>query len=83
MPKATRPPFQTIRDLLRHAITQLNTAEAFFGHGSANAYDEAAYLILHTLKLPLDLLDPFLDARLTAAECLRQPAPPLLVHTEG
>ena len=68
MPKSTRPPFQTIRDLLRHAITQLNTAEAFFGHGSANAYDEAAYLILHTLKLPLDLLDPFLDARLTAAE---------------
>ena len=68
MPKATRPPFQTIRDLLRHAITQLNTAEAFFGHGSANVYDEAAYLILHTLKLPLDLLDPFLDARLTAAE---------------
>ena len=68
MPKATRPPFQTIRDLLRHAITQLNTAEAFFGHGSANAYDEAAYLILHTLKLPLDLLDPFLDARLTPVE---------------
>ncbi len=68
MPKSARPPFQTIRDLLRHAITQLNTAEAFFGHGSSNAYDEAAYLILHTLKLPLDLLDPFLDARLTAAE---------------
>lgn len=68
MPRAARPPFQTIRDLLRHAITQLNTAQAFFGHGSTNAYDEAAYLILHTLKLPLDLLDPFLDARLTAAE---------------
>ena len=68
MRKTSSLPFRTIRDLLRHAVTQLNTAEAFFGHGSANAYDEAAYLILHTLKLPLDLLDPFLDARLTAAE---------------
>ena len=33
-----------------------------------NAYDEAAYLILHTLNLPLDRLDPFLDARLTQSE---------------
>src|SRR5690606_6023812 len=29
-----------------------------------NAYDEAAYLLLHTLHLPLDTLEPFLDARL-------------------
>src|SRR6202012_796821 len=33
-----------------------------------NAYDEAAYLILHTLHLPLDTLDPFLDARLMEDE---------------
>lgn len=39
-----------------------------FGHGTTNAYDEAAYLLLHTLHLPLDRLEPFLDARLTAAE---------------
>ncbi|MEA3129743.1 MAG: ribosomal protein glutamine methyltransferase, partial [Paraburkholderia sp.] len=45
-----------------------NQAGLSFGHGSANAYDEAAYLILHTLHLPLDLLEPFLDARLAAAE---------------
>ena len=68
MPKAARPPYQTIRDLLRHGVTQLNRAQAFFGHGSTNAYDETAYLILHALNLPLDLLDPFLDARLTAPE---------------
>ncbi len=68
MPKAARPPFQTIRDLLRHAVTQLHAVEAYFGHGSANGYDEAAYLILHTLKLPLDMLEPFLDARLTGDE---------------
>ena len=61
-------PFSSVRDLLRFAVSRFNQAELSFGHGSANAYDEAAYLILHTLHLPLDLLDPFLDARLSAAE---------------
>ncbi|REG58879.1 [LSU ribosomal protein L3P]-glutamine N5-methyltransferase [Paraburkholderia sp. BL6669N2] len=61
-------PFSTVRDLLRFAVSRFNQAELSFGHGSANAYDEAVYLVLHTLHLPLDLLDPFLDARLTAAE---------------
>ena len=61
-------PFTTLRDLLRHAVTRFNTEGLFFGHGSDNAFDEAAYLLLHALKLPLDKLDPFLDARLTQAE---------------
>ncbi|MBN3806974.1 50S ribosomal protein L3 N(5)-glutamine methyltransferase [Paraburkholderia sp. Ac-20336] len=61
-------PFSTVRDLLRYAVSRFNEAKLSFGHGSANAYDEAAYLVLHTLHLPLDLLDPFLDARLTTAE---------------
>ena len=61
-------PFCTVRDLLRHAVSRFNRAQLAFGHGSTNAYDEAAYLILHTLHLPLDLLDPFLDARLTQDE---------------
>ncbi|MBM3364670.1 MAG: 50S ribosomal protein L3 N(5)-glutamine methyltransferase [Betaproteobacteria bacterium] len=61
-------PFQTLRDLLRHAVTRFNTAQLYFGHGSDNAFDEAAYLLLHTLKLPLDQLEPFLDARLTTDE---------------
>ncbi|MFC3108874.1 50S ribosomal protein L3 N(5)-glutamine methyltransferase [Undibacterium arcticum] len=60
--------FQTPRDLLRYAITRFNGAKLFFGHGSSDALDEAAYLILHTLKLPLDKLDPFLDARLLPEE---------------
>src|SRR5512135_1773621 len=58
----------TVRDCLRFAVSRFNEAELFFGHGSENAYDEAAYLILHTLHLPLDRLDPFLDARLTKSE---------------
>lgn len=61
-------PFATLRDLLRHAVTRFNTEKLFFGHGSDNAFDEAVYLLLHTLKLPLDQLDPFLDARLTDEE---------------
>jgi ribosomal protein L3 glutamine methyltransferase len=67
----TTTQFTTPRDLLRYAVTRFNTAKLFFGHGSVEALDEAAYLILHTLKLPLDKLDPFLDARLLPEEVLQ------------
>lgn len=60
--------FSSLRDLLRYAVTRFNTAGLFFGHGSNNAFDEAAYLLLHTLQLPLDKLEPFLDARLLPDE---------------
>jgi ribosomal protein L3 glutamine methyltransferase len=63
--------FCTPRDLLRYAVTRFNAAKLFFGHGSAEAFDEAAYLVLHTLKLPLDRLDPFLDAKLLPEEVLQ------------
>lgn len=59
---------RTVRDFLRFAVSRFNQARLFFGHGSSDAYDEAAYLILHTLHLPLDRLEPFLDARLTDSE---------------
>ena len=52
----------TVRDWLRYAVTRFNRAGCFFGHGLTDAYDEAVYLILHTLSLPLDRLEPFLDA---------------------
>ncbi len=61
-------PFSTLRDLLRYAVSRFNQEKLFFGHGSANALDEAAYLLLHTLHLPLDKIDPFLDARLLPEE---------------
>ncbi|KAF1027750.1 MAG: 50S ribosomal protein L3 glutamine methyltransferase [Burkholderia plantarii] len=60
--------FVTIRDLLRHAVSRFQAAQLVFGHGSDNAYDEAVYLVLHTLHLPLDTLEPFLDARLLPEE---------------
>lgn len=59
---------KTLRDWLRHAVTRFNEAGLSFGHGTTNARDEAAYLILHTLKMPLDRLGPFLDRTLSAEE---------------
>ncbi|MGB3835962.1 50S ribosomal protein L3 N(5)-glutamine methyltransferase [Castellaniella sp.] len=61
----------TLRDMLRWAVTRFRGANLVFGHGSDNAWDEAAYLLLHTLHLPLDTLEPFLDARLLERERLR------------
>ena len=58
----------TVRDLLRFAVSRFNEAGVFFGHGSENAWDEAVYLVLHTLHLPIDNLTPFIDARLTIEE---------------
>jgi len=58
----------TLRDWLRYAVSRFGERGLSFGHGTTNAYDEAAYLLLHALHLPLDRLEPFLDARLTQAE---------------
>jgi ribosomal protein L3 glutamine methyltransferase len=58
----------TLRDWLRYAVSRFNAAGLAYGHGTATALDEAAYLLLHTLHLPIDQLDPWLDARLAAAD---------------
>lgn len=59
---------KTVRDVIRYAVSRFNDAQLAFGHGSDNAWDEAVYLVLSTLHLPLDTLDPFLDARLLEDE---------------
>ena len=66
--KQAKSHLTTPRDLLRFAISRFNEADLFFGHGTSNALDEAAYLILHTLHLPHDSLDPYLDAKLLPDE---------------
>ncbi|MDX2290055.1 MAG: 50S ribosomal protein L3 N(5)-glutamine methyltransferase [Hyphomicrobiaceae bacterium] len=58
----------TVRDWLRHAVSRFNAAGLVYGHGTECAVDEAAFLILHTLSLPIDSLEPWLDARLTVPE---------------
>ncbi|HZA01519.1 MAG TPA: 50S ribosomal protein L3 N(5)-glutamine methyltransferase, partial [Hyphomicrobiaceae bacterium] len=59
---------QTVRDWLRYAVSRFNAAGLVYGHGTSNAVDEAAFLILHTLNLPIDQLEPWLEARLMRAE---------------
>jgi ribosomal protein L3 glutamine methyltransferase len=58
----------TVRDWLRYAVSRFNQARLVYGHGTATAFDEAAFLILHTLHLPVDQLDPWLDARILSEE---------------
>jgi ribosomal protein L3 glutamine methyltransferase len=62
------PELVTIRDCLRWAVSRFNQAGLCFGHGTQDAYDEAAYLLLHALHLPLDRIEPFFDAALTDDE---------------
>jgi ribosomal protein L3 glutamine methyltransferase len=63
--------FLTPRDWLRYAVGRFLSAGIAFGHGATTAIDEAAFLILEALKLPIDTLDPFLDARLLRHERAR------------
>jgi ribosomal protein L3 glutamine methyltransferase len=58
----------TLRDYWRYAISRFNAADLSYGHGTTTASDDAAYLLLDTLELPIDALDPFLDARLLPDE---------------
>ena len=58
----------TVRDWLRFAVSRFKAAGLVYGHGTTKALDEAAFLILHTLHLAVDELDPWLDARLLPAE---------------
>ncbi len=58
----------TIRDWLRYAVSRFEDSDIFYGHGTNNSYDEAVWLIMGALHLPLDTLDNFLDAKLTSSE---------------
>lgn len=58
----------TVRDFLRYAVSRFNAAGISYGHGTSTAFDEAAFLVLEGLKLPIDQLEPFLDARLLVEE---------------
>ncbi len=58
----------TVRDWLRYAVSRFEAAGLVYGHGTTGPVDEAAFLMLKTLHLPIDTLDPWLDCRLTQAE---------------
>ncbi len=58
----------TIRDWIRYAVSRLEASDVFYGHGTDNAYDEAVWLMMSALHLPMDTLNHFLDARTTHDE---------------
>ena len=54
--------------LIEAGAQQLTQAGVAFGHGTTNAFDEAAWLVLWKLGLPLDDLDGAAQRPVTAAE---------------
>jgi ribosomal protein L3 glutamine methyltransferase len=59
---------RTLRDVLRYAVTRFNESGIYFGHGQIDAYDEATFLVMRSLHLPIERLEVFLSAYLTHAE---------------
>jgi ribosomal protein L3 glutamine methyltransferase len=90
MPAASKPSLVTLNDFFRFAVRRFKAARLAYGHGTTNAVDEAAFMMLEALRLPIHTIEPWLDLEPTAAEraklltlidarvALRMPAPYLL-----
>ncbi len=61
----------TLRDALTSAVKRLEAADLAYGHGTDNALDEAAFLILEGLGFDINKLDKLIDKKLTPTQYLR------------
>jgi ribosomal protein L3 glutamine methyltransferase len=76
----TSPPLElaTVGDWWRFAVSSLLRADAVFGQGTASAAEDASFLVLGALSLPLDQFESLQTYAITAAEkarvfeCLRR-----------
>jgi ribosomal protein L3 glutamine methyltransferase len=87
---ANKPSLETLGDIFRFAVRRFRAARLAYGHGTTNARDEAAFMVLEGLKLPIDRLEPYFALRpigperarlltlIDARVSLRMPAPYLL-----
>lgn len=90
MARATKSSLVTLGDFFHFAVARFRAARLAYGHGTTNAVDEAAFMVLEALRLPIHRIDPWLDLVPTAPERarfmtliearigLRMPAPYLL-----
>ncbi len=58
----------TILDFIRYAATRFAGANLAYGQGTFDPVEEATFLVAEALGLPVDRIDPFLPARMTADE---------------
>jgi ribosomal protein L3 glutamine methyltransferase len=61
----------TVIELIEAGEKQLAEAGVAFGHGTTNAFDEAAWLVLWRLGLPLDSLDEAAERPVSPADAAR------------
>jgi len=59
---------ETINDYIRWGASLFNREKLYFGHGTNNAIDEAAYLVLFTLNLPNNTNSVYFSAKLLEEE---------------
>jgi ribosomal protein L3 glutamine methyltransferase len=71
MPTANKPSLDTLGEIFRFAVRRFRAARLSYGHGTTTAHDEAAFLVLEGLRLPIDRLDPYLDLRPSEKERAR------------
>ncbi len=66
--KAPPRELTTIVDFIRYAVTRCVAGKVAFGQGTDDPVEEAIFLVAEALGIPIDRIDAFLPARLTASE---------------